>query len=88
MLVKRNPRVLSSTLPDGNAALLVVETGRYVTFDATATAIWERTKQPITFADLIASLLEEYEVARDVLEDDVRAALDTLADKQVISLAD
>ena len=34
VLVKRNPRVLSSALPDGHTALLVIETGRYVTFDA------------------------------------------------------
>ena len=88
MLVKRNPRVLSSTLPDGNAALLVVETGRYVTFDETATAIWERTKEPIAFGDLVASLLEEYEVARDVLELDVRTTLETLAEKRVLCLAE
>lgn len=88
MLVKRNPRILSSVLPDGNAALLVVETGRYVTFDQTATAIWERTQEPIAFADLIASLLEEYDVAREVLEDDVREALEALAEKQVLSLAE
>ena len=48
VLVKRNPRVLSSALPDGHTALLVIETGRYVTFDATATAIWNLTEQPIT----------------------------------------
>ena len=88
MLVKRNSSILASALPDGNTALLNVDTGRYLTFDETATAIWNRTERPIQFDDLIASLLEEYEVEPAVLEKDVRAALDTLCDKQVIALAD
>lgn len=88
MLVKRNPRVLASALPDGNTALLVVETGRYVTFDAAATAIWEKTETPIAFSDLIASLLEEYDVDQVTLERDVKEALSTLADKQVVTLDD
>jgi len=86
VLVKRNPRVLASALPDGNTALLVVETGRYVTFDPTATAIWERTEEPITLRDLVASLLSEYEADEAVLERDVRNALETLADKKVVTL--
>lgn len=88
MLVKRNPRVLASALPDGNTALLIVETGRYLTFDATATAVWERTQDPVTFADLVDSLLEEYAVERDVLERDLRATLATLAEKQVLTLVE
>ncbi|MEM1194981.1 MAG: PqqD family peptide modification chaperone [Pseudomonadota bacterium] len=88
MLVKRNPRLLASALPDGNTALLVIETGRYVTFDKTATAIWDRTESPIDFADLIGSLLEDYDVARDVLERDVTDALHSLAEMQVLTLAD
>ncbi len=88
MLVKRNSSILASALPDGNTALLNVDTGRYLTFDATATAIWNRTQEPISFADLIASLLEEYEVDRTVLEKDVRTALETLAQKKVIALTE
>ncbi|MDJ0978926.1 MAG: PqqD family protein [Erythrobacter sp.] len=88
MLVKRNPRVLASALPDGNTALLVVETGRYVTFDETATAIWQRIEQPISFNDLIASLMAEYDVSNDVLQSDVRNALHALEDKQVLTLTE
>ncbi|MEM9310569.1 MAG: PqqD family protein [Pseudomonadota bacterium] len=88
MLVKRNPRLLASALPDGNTALLVVETGRYVTFDGTATAIWERIENPIAFADLIDSLLAEYDVTQAVLEKDVTDALHKLAEMQVVTLAD
>lgn len=88
MLVKRNPRLLASALPDGNTALLVIETGRYVTFDQTATAIWERTENPIAFVDLIGSLLEQYDVDQDVLERDVTDALHSLAEMQVLTLAD
>jgi len=88
VLVTRNPRLLASALPDGNTALLVIATGRYVTFDETASAIWQRTQEPIAFADLIASLLSEYDVAQDVLERDVTKALDKLADMQVVTLAE
>lgn len=88
MLVKRNATILASTLPDGNTALLNVDTGRYLTFDASATAIWQRTENPITFDDLIASLMEEFDVDKAVLEADVRAALETLAEKQVIEITD
>jgi hypothetical protein len=88
VLVTRNATILASTLPDGNTALLNTDTGRYLTFDASATAIWQRTENPITFDDLIASLMEEFEVERAVLEADVRAALETLAEKKVIQITD
>ena len=88
VLVKRNSSILASALPDGSTALLNPETGRYLTFDETATAIWSRTEEPITFSDLIASLLEEYDVDQAALEKDVKAALLNLADKKVLALAE
>ena len=88
MLVKRNANVLASSLPDGNMALLNVDTGRYLTFDETAAAIWNRTEEPIALSDLIASLLEEYDADPEVLASDVRSTLQTLADKQVVTLID
>lgn len=88
MLVKRNANVLASSLPDGNMALLNVDTGRYLTFDETTSAIWNRTEKPISLSDLISSLLEEYDADPAVLEKDVRSTLETLAEKQVMSLSD
>jgi len=88
MLVTRNSEVLASPLPDGNTALLHIKTGKYLTFDETASAIWSRTEQPVSFTDLIASLLKEYDVEQSVLEEDVKATLQTLADKQVLSLTE
>ena len=88
MLVKRNPRILASPLPDGSTVLLNLETGRYLTFNETATAIWERAAQPISVAEIVSSLLEEYEADRVTLEIDVRDALKTLSERQVVTLED
>ncbi|MEM6828722.1 MAG: PqqD family protein [Pseudomonadota bacterium] len=88
VLVKRNPRVLSSALPDGHTALLVIETGRYVTFDATATAIWNLTEQPITKDGIVSSLLAEFDVTPERLEEDVAHALAALEDKRIVTLTE
>lgn len=86
MLIKRFQEPLSTPLGGGKTALLNEATGEYLTFDETATAIWEKIEAPITFDDLVSQLLDEYEVDRKLLEDDVNQALETLSQKKLIEL--
>lgn len=86
MLIKRFQEPLSTPLGAGKTALLNEATGEYLTFDETATAIWDKTEAPITFDNLVLQLLEEYEVDRNLLEGEVRQALETLSQKKLIEL--
>lgn len=86
MLIKRCHEPLSAPLGEGTIALLHEETGEYLTFDETATSIWEKIERPIAFDDLISQLLEEYQVDRNLLEIEVHDALRKLAQKKLVEL--
>lgn len=86
MLIKRRQEPLSTPMGGGHTALLCEETGEYLTFDETATAIWEKTRNPIEFDALVTELAGEYGVDIVRLRKDVRGALDTLSDKKLIEM--
>lgn len=87
MLITRRQEPLSTPMGGGHTALLCEETGEYLTFDETATAIWEKTRKPIEFDALVTALASEYAVDIAILEQDVRQTLDTLSDKKLIELS-
>lgn len=86
MLIERISEPLSTPLGEGDTALLNERTGEYLTFNATASAVWEQTGSPIQFDVLVAALAKEYSVDQAVLESDVKRTLAMLEDKQLIKI--
>jgi hypothetical protein len=74
-----------STMVDGEAVLIGIETGRYYGLDAVGTAIWNRVQQPCSFDDLCAGLAEEFDGDPAVIADETRAFVDLLVARGLAS---
>ncbi len=62
----------------GRAVLLEVKRGAYYALDGVATSIWQGLANGKSVEEIVSDLEREYDVARTVLEKDVRAFLDDL----------
>jgi GeoRSP system PqqD family protein len=68
---------------DIGTAILFAD-GTMVTLNLLGTEIWKRC-EGLTEEELVAELLDEFDVEADVLRDDVSAFLNELAEKRYIS---
>lgn len=61
------------------------EAGNCFGFNEVATRVWRRLGEPVTFDQLRDGLLEEYDVSRDQCTSELRALLDDLQQRGLIS---
>jgi hypothetical protein len=73
-----------STIVDGEAVLIGIETGRYYGLDAVGTAIWNRLEQPCSIDALCAGLAEEFEGDPAVIEEETRTFIDLLVERDLV----
>lgn len=84
--IVRSEGVLSRVL-DGEAVLLDTDGGAYFGLNKVGTRAWEILAAPdATRGSLIATLLREFEVARDVLERDVDDLLTGLEQRKLVRI--
>ena len=81
--IRRNPELVSSNL-DGETVMMSVESGEYFGLDAVGSRIWELLETPITVANLIDLLVDEFEVSRVECEADTIEFLNHLLDKKLL----
>jgi hypothetical protein len=74
-----------STMVDGEAVLIGIETGHYYGLDAVGTAIWNRIEQPCSFDDLCAGLAEEFDGDPGMIADETRTFLTQLIERELVS---
>jgi hypothetical protein len=63
---------------DGEAVLLDVDSGTYFGLDCVGMDIWKIVERGATEAEIVAGMLEQYEVAATQLQADVAMFLDAL----------
>jgi len=73
-----------STMVDGEAVLIGIETGRYYGLDAVGTAIWNRLEQPCSIDALCAGLVEEFEGDPAVIEEETRTFIALLVERDLV----
>lgn len=86
-IVVRKQNIISSVI-QGEIMLLSLQTNNYYGMDEIASRIWMLTEKPIRVADLIDTLLEEYEIGRTECLVDVCAFLNDLEKEGIISRID
>lgn len=86
MKIARSDGVLSRVL-DGEAVLLDTEGGAYFGLNAVGTRVWELIGAAgTTEADLLAALLAEFDVSREVLAKDLSDLLAGLQKRGLIKI--
>lgn len=68
----------------GETVLLDLTSEQYFGLDEVGTRIWMLLNEGRDLDGMVSTLLEEYEVERDRLKDDVRALLDSLVEAGLI----
>ncbi|TVR58245.1 MAG: lasso peptide biosynthesis PqqD family chaperone [Spirochaetaceae bacterium] len=84
--VKASPDVISTQL-DGETVLMHVSNGMYFGLNAVGSVIWETMKEPVTVDRLCDAVADEFEVERDVCENDVRELLAQLEEQGLVTVA-
>jgi hypothetical protein len=72
----------------GEAAIVNLKNGVYYGLDPVGARIWNLMRQPVTFAQIVDSLLHDYAIDRLTLEADVRLFVNQLADQGLVEIGE
>ena len=81
------PQVISRTVGE-ETVILELESGTYFGLDPVGARVWELMGEGRTFGQLCDIVMQEYEVSRERLEEDVTALVQQLADRRLVTLSD
>lgn len=84
-IVVASSNQISSDLA-GEAVILDLDSGTYYGLDAVGLRVWNLVKKPRTVAQIVSTIVAEYEVDRGRCEQDLLALLDRLASKGLIEV--
>ncbi len=86
-VIVRTKEVVSTDL-DGETVMMSIDKGMYYGLDIIATRIWELIEKPLSVSALCNILLREFEVDRDLCQQDVHRFLSELKDDDLIKVVD
>lgn len=69
---------------DGEVVMLSIENNEYYGMDKVGSRIWELLKQQMSYKDLVAKLMDEYEVSEKQCKEETISFLQKLADKKLV----
>ena len=72
---------------DGEVVMLSIENSEYYGMDKVGSRIWELLEQPLIFKELVAKLMDEYEVSELQCTEDTLAFIRKLTEKKIIITA-
>ena len=79
----QNKEIIQSKIGE-EVVMLDVESGFYFGLNSVASIIWGMLEKEITFNELIDQLLSQFDVDRQLCEQDTQELLDQLLEKHVI----
>ncbi|OME83939.1 metallophosphoesterase [Paenibacillus sp. FSL A5-0031] len=68
----------------GEKVILSINNGKYYNLGLMGSQIWVLIKEPVTITNVIDALLQEFEVAREVCEEQVLSFLSHLLEERLI----
>jgi hypothetical protein len=86
--VVRRKRVVANELSADETVMLDVDQGRYFGVSEIGKVIWETVAEPTSVDDLVAALLERYEVDEETCRREVISFLNELADQGLLDVED
>lgn len=69
LIIRRND--VTTAYLDGEIGMMDIENGKYYTLDEVGSYIWNLLEKPRSVKDIIATLLEEYEVDTETCQEQV-----------------
>jgi|SRR3569623_385673 len=87
ILVRRGSGLIEADM-DGEIVGLHIDNGMCYGFNATATRTWQLIEQPRSFAEICATLADEFDVDLATCETDVRDLLVDLASDGIVIISE
>ena len=84
--IARSPALISANVDD-EIVIMSINKGHYFGLDDIASEVWRRLDQPSTLADLVESLVQDYDAPRETIERDVVELLRRMADQDLVTLS-
>ncbi|OMF35933.1 metallophosphoesterase [Paenibacillus sp. FSL H8-0548] len=84
-LVVQDPGNIVSDMGE-EKVILSIENGKYYNLGVMGSQIWDLLKEPIAIRDVVEALLVDYEVTREVCEEQVLSFLTHLVEERLIHL--
>jgi len=85
--IKRNIEVFASEIDD-EVVMMNIQSGKYFGMDAVGSRIWQLIEEKIRVKDIIAELLEEYDVTEEQCRSDVLEFLNELYEQNLIQVTE
>lgn len=82
-ILSRSDDYLSNEI-DGEIVMMNIETGMYVSMNATGKSVWDLIESPSSYVDIINSLTREYNVSVEVCETDLTPFIQQMIDQKII----
>jgi hypothetical protein len=79
-------KTLPNVVLDEEIALMNTENGRYYSLDPVGTRIWAIMAEQITIKDIVAILLQEYEVTPEICGNDVIDLVKQLNEQGLVNI--
>ena len=81
--IKRNNEVFASEIDD-EVVMMNIQSGKYFGMDAIGSRIWQLVEEKIQVKEIIAQLLEEYNVTEEQCRNDVLEFLNELYEQNLV----
>lgn len=72
----------------GEKVILSIENGKYYNLGIMGSQIWDLVAEPLTFSSIVDSLLNEFDVTREVCEEQVLSFLTHLLEEQLLEVSE
>jgi hypothetical protein len=82
-MYRQNPNICAAEL-DGEMCLFDPGKAKYLNLDGSGSAIWNLLAEPITRGEIVANLLERYEVEETTCQSEVEAFLKDAIDRGLV----
>lgn len=81
--IMQNPGLIASNM-DGEKVMLSIENGKYYNLGEMGGKIWDLIIRPIKINQIVASLMEDFEVDQEICVKEVIAFLESLCREKII----
>lgn len=79
----QNPDIVASLIDD-ELIMMSVQTSKYFTLNSTAALVWSMMETPVSQAEIVAGVLQKYNVAVQTCETEVAECIELLKIKSLI----
>ena len=79
----QNKEIIQSKIAD-EVVMLDVESGFYFGLNSVGSIIWKHLESPLTFDELIVSLMEHFDIDNETCQKDTMEFIEQLLDKNII----